>query len=123
MAEIPIAFPNDETTAEVIAARLRAAGITARVDRGLFGSRQVSARGQMTVFVDEGDADRARNLVGKVRTRALTLSRSFGLGLRSRSVRSPWVLSRSQRRLPLVRPASLLRPDRDARSRRGSQPS
>jgi hypothetical protein len=65
MAEIPIAFPNDETTAEVIASRLRAAGITARVDRGLFGSGQVSARGQMTVFVDEGDAEHARKLVGK----------------------------------------------------------
>ena len=65
MAEIPIAFPNDETTAEVIASRLRAAGITARVDRGLFGSGQVSAQGQMTVFVDEGDADRARKLVGR----------------------------------------------------------
>jgi len=65
MAEIPIAFPNDEATAEVIASRLRAAGITARVDRGLFGSGQVSARGQMTVFVDEGDAQRARKLVGK----------------------------------------------------------
>jgi hypothetical protein len=65
MAELPIAFPNDETTAEVIASRLRAAGITARVDRGLFGSGQVSARGQMTVFVDEGDAEHARKLVGK----------------------------------------------------------
>ena len=64
MAEIPIAFPNDETTAEVIASRLRAAGIAARVDRGLFGSGQVSARGQMTVFVDEGEAERARKLVG-----------------------------------------------------------
>ena len=65
MAEIPIAFPNDETTAEVIASRLRAAGITARVDRGLFGSGQVSARGQMTIFVDEDDAEHARKLVGK----------------------------------------------------------
>ena len=65
MAEIPIAFPNDETTAEVIASRLRAAGITARVDRGLFGSGQVSARGQMTVLVDEGDAEHARKLVGR----------------------------------------------------------
>lgn len=63
MAEIPVAFPNDETTAEVIASRLRAAGITARVDRGLFGSGQVSARGQMTVFVDEDDAEHARKLV------------------------------------------------------------
>ena len=65
MAEIPIAFPNDEATAEVIASRLRAAGISARVDRGLFGTGQVSARDQMTVFVDEGDAERARKLVGK----------------------------------------------------------
>src|SRR5258705_9710691 len=65
MAEIPIAFHNDETTAEVIASRLRAAGITARVDRGLFGSGQASARGQMTVFVDEGDAEHAPKLVGK----------------------------------------------------------
>lgn len=65
MAEIPVAFPNDEATAEVIASRLRAAGIAARVDRGLFGSGQVSARGQMTVFVDEGDAEHARKLVGK----------------------------------------------------------
>ena len=65
MSETPVAFPNDEATAEVIASRLRAAGITARVDRGLFGSGQVSARGQMTVFVDEGDAEHARKLVGK----------------------------------------------------------
>ncbi|MDP9282509.1 MAG: hypothetical protein M3P38_10485 [Chloroflexota bacterium] len=65
MSETPIAFPNDETTAEVIASRLRAAGITARVDRGLFGSGQVSASGQMTVFVDEGDAECAGKLVGK----------------------------------------------------------
>lgn len=64
MAELPIAFPNDETSAEVIASRLRAAGITARVDRGLFGSGQVSARGQMTVLVDETDAERAQKLVG-----------------------------------------------------------
>ena len=65
MAEIPIAFPSDEIAAEVVASRLRAAGITARVDRGLFGSGQVSARGQMTVFVDEGDAEHARRLVGR----------------------------------------------------------
>jgi len=70
VAEIPIAFPNDEATAEVIASRLRAAGITARVDRGLFGSGQVSARGQMTVFVDEADAGRARRLVGKAARRS-----------------------------------------------------
>ena len=65
MAETPVAFPNDETTAEVIVSRLRAAGITARVDRGLFGSGQVSARGQMTVLVNDGDAAHARRLVGK----------------------------------------------------------
>jgi len=75
MSETPIAFPNDEATAEVIASRLRAAGITARVDRGLFGSGQVSARGQMTVFVDEGDAEHARKLVGRaVRKSAPSLS-------------------------------------------------
>jgi hypothetical protein len=65
MAETPVAFPDDETTAEVIASRLRAAGIAARIDRGLFGTGQVPASGQMTVFVDEGDAERARKLVGK----------------------------------------------------------
>ena len=86
MAETPVAFPDDETTAEVIASRLRAAGITARVDRGLFGSGQVSARGQMTVFVDEGDAEHARKLVGKaVRKSApsiaiLRLAVALGLG-------------------------------------------
>jgi hypothetical protein len=86
MSETPIAFPNDEATAEVIASRLRAAGITARVDRGLFGSGQVSARGQMTVFVEKGDAERARTLVGKaVRKSApsiaiLRLAVALGLG-------------------------------------------
>jgi hypothetical protein len=86
MAEIPIAFPNDEASAEVIASRLRAAGITARVDRGLFGTGQVSASGQMTVFVDEGDAEHARKLVGKaVRKSApslaiLRLAVALGLG-------------------------------------------
>lgn len=64
MSETPVAFPNDETTAEVIVSRLRAAGITARVDRGLFGSGQVSARGQMTVLVNDSDAADARKLVG-----------------------------------------------------------
>ena len=33
MSEVAVAFPNDETTAEVIASRLRADGIVARVDR------------------------------------------------------------------------------------------
>ena len=86
MSETPVAFPNDEATAEVIASRLRAAGITARVDRGLFGSGQVSARGQMTVFVDEDDAEHARKLVGTaVRKSApsiaiLRLAVALGLG-------------------------------------------
>ncbi len=43
MAEAPVAFPNDETTAEVIASRLRTEGIAARVDRGLYGDWQVPA--------------------------------------------------------------------------------
>jgi hypothetical protein len=65
VAETPVAFPDDETTAEVVASRLRAAGIAARIDRGMFGTGQVPASGQMTVFVDEDDAERARKLVGK----------------------------------------------------------
>jgi hypothetical protein len=65
VAEVAIAFPDDETNAEVIASRLRAAGINARVDRGLFGTGQVPPRGQMTVLVNDGDAARARKLVGE----------------------------------------------------------
>jgi len=66
MAEVAVAFPNDEATAEVIASRLRADGIAARVDRGLIGTTwQVSARGgQVTVFVDERLAARAHRILG-----------------------------------------------------------
>ena len=64
MAEVPVAFPNDEASAEVIASRLREAGIAARVDRGLHGSWQVPAQGQMTVFVDARDAARAHEMLG-----------------------------------------------------------
>ena len=69
MREVPVAFPNDETSAEVIASRLRAERIPARVDRGLWGGYQVPlARGQLTVLVSERDAARAHEVLG---TRAL----------------------------------------------------
>ncbi|MEP6695035.1 MAG: hypothetical protein ABJB39_10340, partial [Chloroflexota bacterium] len=58
------AFPNDEPSAEVIASRLRAAGIAARVDRGLAVGFQVPARGQVTVLVDERAAQRAHKILG-----------------------------------------------------------
>jgi hypothetical protein len=66
VAEVAVAYPNDEATAEVIASRLRADGIAARVDRGLVGTTwQVSARGgQVTVLVDARVADRAHNILG-----------------------------------------------------------
>ena len=65
MAEVPVAFPNDETSAEVIASRLRADGIAARVDRGLSaGIWQISSRGQVTVLVDEAVAARAHKILG-----------------------------------------------------------
>jgi hypothetical protein len=65
VAEVAVAFPSDETTAEVIASRLRADGIAARVDRGLYGSSwQVSSRGQVTVLVDERVAGEARAILG-----------------------------------------------------------
>ena len=66
MAEVAVAYPNDETTAEVIASRLRADGIAARVDRGLVGTTwQVSARGgQVTVLVDARVADQAHKILG-----------------------------------------------------------
>jgi hypothetical protein len=64
MAEVAVAFPNDETTAEVVASRLRAEGIAARVDRGLSGSWQVSSRGHVTVLVDERMAERAHQILG-----------------------------------------------------------
>jgi hypothetical protein len=65
VAEVPVAFPNDETTAQVIASRLRADGIAARVDRGLVGTTwQVSASGQVTVLVDERVAAKAHKILG-----------------------------------------------------------
>jgi len=67
MAEVPVAFPNDEASAEVIASRLGADGIAARVDRGLSGSWQVSSRGQVTVLVDERVAERAHQVLGTKR--------------------------------------------------------
>jgi hypothetical protein len=62
-----VAFPNDETSAEVIASRLRADGIAARVDRGLHGSWQVPPGGQVTVLVDERVAERAHRILGTER--------------------------------------------------------
>ena len=69
MSDIPVAFPNDETSAEVIASRLRAEGIAARVDRGLYGAYLSPMQGQLTVVVTEADADRARKIVGAKRPR------------------------------------------------------
>lgn len=62
-----MAFPSDETTAEVIASRLRADGIAARVDRGLYGSWQVPSRGHVTVFVDSRVAEQAHRILGTER--------------------------------------------------------
>ena len=64
MSEVAVAFPNDETSAEVVATQLRAEGIAARVDRGLSGSYQVPSRGHMTVVVQERDAARAHEVLG-----------------------------------------------------------
>ena len=65
MDEVAVAFPNDEPSAEVIASRLRADGIAARVDLGLYGSmRQVSSRGHVTVLVDQAVALRAHKILG-----------------------------------------------------------
>jgi len=61
--EVGVAFPNDETSGQIIADRLRAAGILARVDRGLYGSYQSGPRGQITVLVAEQDAEKARAVV------------------------------------------------------------
>jgi len=69
MSDKPVAFPNDETSAEVIASRLRAEGIAARVDRGLYGAYLSPMQGQLTVVVAETDADRARKIVGAKRPR------------------------------------------------------
>lgn len=70
MREVGVAFPSDEASAEVIASRLRAAGIASRIDRGLFGAWQVAQRGQITVMVDERHARRAHKVLG---TRPLPL--------------------------------------------------
>ena len=59
-----VAFPTDEASAELVASRLRAAGIAARVDRGLFAAWQVGQRGQVTVLVDQAQARRAHELLG-----------------------------------------------------------
>ena len=66
MPEVAVAFPNDETSAEVIASRLRAEQIPARVDRGLWGSgyQVPGPRGHLTVLVREQDAARAHEILG-----------------------------------------------------------
>lgn len=65
MREVGVAFLIDETTAELIASRLRTAGIPARVDRGLWGSYQVPfARGHVTVVVADRDAAGAHRVLG-----------------------------------------------------------
>jgi anti-sigma-K factor RskA len=64
MGEVGVAFPNDEASAEIVASRLRSAGIAARVDRGLNASYQTMPRNQITVLVDERHAKRAREMLG-----------------------------------------------------------
>ena len=64
MAEVGVAYPADEASAEVIASRLRSAGISSRIDRGLFGAWQVAQRGQITVMVDARQARRAHKVLG-----------------------------------------------------------
>lgn len=76
MDEVAVAFPNDVTTAEVIASRLRTDGIAARVDRGLHASWQVPARGQVTVLVDARDVGRAHKILG-TKPRAVPAPSSF----------------------------------------------
>ena len=71
MKEIGVAFPNDETSGQIIAERLRAAGIFARVDRGLYGSYQSGPRGQITVLVAEKDAEVARAIVSPRKRRRI----------------------------------------------------
>ena len=70
MAEVAVAFPGDEPSAHVIASRLGAAGIPARVDRGLAASYQVGQRGQVTVLVDERHAKKAYKVLGTSPRRA-----------------------------------------------------
>ncbi|MDQ2953102.1 MAG: DUF2007 domain-containing protein [Chloroflexota bacterium] len=67
MSEVAVAFPNDEVSAQIIASRLRAEGIPSRVDRGLNGAWLTAASGQLTVVVDERDAEKARAIVGDKR--------------------------------------------------------
>jgi len=64
--EVGVAFPGDEPSAEVIASRLRAEGIAARIDRALWGSgyQVPSPRGHLTVLVREQDAARAHDVLG-----------------------------------------------------------
>ncbi len=69
MGDVAVAFPNDEASAHVIASRLGASGIAARVDRGLHASWQVAPIAQLTVLVDERDAERAREVLGTERPR------------------------------------------------------
>ncbi len=64
MKEVAVAFPNDEATGEVLASRLRAAGIWARVDRGLWGTWQAGTPGQISVVTDGRLAKRARAVLG-----------------------------------------------------------
>ena len=71
MKEIGVAFPNDETSGQIIAERLRAAGIFARVDRGLYGSYQSGPRGQITVLVAEKDVEKARAVVAPRKRRRI----------------------------------------------------
>jgi hypothetical protein len=70
MAEVAVAFPADEPSAHVIASRLSAAGIPARVDRGLAATYQVGQRGQVTVLVDERYAKKAHKVLGTEPRRA-----------------------------------------------------
>jgi hypothetical protein len=95
MAEVPVAYPNDETTAEVIASRLRADGIAARVDGGMYGSSwQISSRGQVTVLVDARLAAKATRSLAQNHSRRVRRARSLGLPSRSWSPRSFSVWSR-----------------------------
>jgi len=72
VSEVAIAFPNDEPSAAVIVSRLEAAGIAARIDRGLAASYQVAPIGHVTVLVNERDAKRARQIVGARDSRPVT---------------------------------------------------
>src|SRR5260370_16056874 len=76
-----VAVPNDEASAEVMASRLRAAGIAARVDRGLYASYQTMPRNQITVLVDERHARRARKILGTVAPEAPSSAALFRLAI------------------------------------------